>query len=200
MKKKLGEYFGASHKRIRDFVVHQMLHVDDPPHRLALGLGIGMFITFTPTIGFQMGLVFALCWLLGANKVVGVPVVWISNPATIVPVYYPCLWLGEFLLGKEHRNFAWFQTMFTGAPVEWLPKVKFYGVALKDIAIELWLGCIVIGGILGLLFYLLTYWMIYSYRMRVWGQLVPPSYTAEHSLTEPDQSDDASTHDAMKQP
>jgi uncharacterized protein (DUF2062 family) len=174
--KKIREYFGASWDRTREFVVHNILHADDPPHTLALGVGIAMFVTFTPTIGFQMALVFAICWIFGGNKLVGLPLVWISNPATIVPIYYPCLWLGEALLGKSHRNFGWFKTMFSGAPEDWLLKVKFYGVALKDIAIELWLGCIVIGGILGLVTYLLTYQLVYTYRMRVWGQLTPPPH------------------------
>ncbi len=182
MKKKIGEFFSSTWKRSRDFVVLNILHADDPPHRLALGIGIAMFVTFTPTIGFQMGLVFALCWLFGGNKLVGLPLVWISNPATIVPIYYPCLWLGETLLGKGHRNFEWFKTMFSGAPEEWLPKITFYGLALKDIAIELWLGCIVIGGVLGILSYYISYWGVYVYRMRVWGQLTPPLHHPKHDI------------------
>jgi len=180
MKKRIGEYFASLWERSRDFVIHKVLHADDPPHRLALGVGLAMFVTFTPTIGFQMGLVFALCWLFGGNKLVGLPLVWISNPATIVPIYYPCLWLGETLLGKGHRNFEWFKKMFSGAPEEWVPKVQFYGCALKDIAIELWLGSIVIGGVLGILSYYATYWGVYTYRMRVWGQLTPPPHHHKH--------------------
>ncbi len=103
--------------------------------------------------------------------------------ATIVPIYYPCLWLGEALLGKGHRDKEWLTNVFSSAPTEWLPKVKFFGVALKDIAIELWVGCIVVGGVLGVLSYFVTYWMVYSYRMRVWGQLIPPP-NQKHPLLE----------------
>jgi len=194
--KKIREYFGSSWDRTREFVVHNILHADDPPHRMALGVGFAMFVTFTPTIGFQMGLVFAICWLFGGNKLVGLPLVWISNPATIVPIYYPCLWVGEALLGQSHRNFAWFKTMFSGAPEEWLPKISFFGNALKDIALELWLGCIVIGGVLGVISYFVTYQMVYSYRMRVWGQLTPPPHhhhsanTDPSAVSTPDQSTD----------
>jgi len=194
--KKIREYFGSSWDRTREFVVHNILHADDPPHRLALGVGTAMFVAFTPTIGFQMGLVFAICWLFGGNKLVGLPLVWISNPATIVPIYYPCLWVGEALLGQSHRNFAWFKTMFSGAPEEWLPKISFFGNALKDIALELWLGCIVIGGVLGVISYFVTYQMVYYYRMRVWGQLTPPPHhhhsanTDPSAVSTPDQSTD----------
>ena len=31
-------------RRVRRFVYHHLLHADDPPHRLALGVGIGVFV------------------------------------------------------------------------------------------------------------------------------------------------------------
>ena len=76
--------------RARKFIYHNVLHADDPPHRLALGAAIGVFVAFTPTVGLQMMLTVSLAWLLRANKVIGLPVVWISNPATLVPIYYSC--------------------------------------------------------------------------------------------------------------
>ena len=79
--------FRSPWQRVRHFVLHDILHADDPPHRLALGVAIGMFVTFTPTVGLQMVLVGVLAWLLRANKLVGLPVVWLSNPATVVPIY-----------------------------------------------------------------------------------------------------------------
>ena len=75
-------------RRAQRFVKYRILHVDDTPHRIALGVAIGMFVAWTPTIGFQMGLTVLLCALFRANKLVGVPLVWISNPLTIIPVYF----------------------------------------------------------------------------------------------------------------
>ena len=80
-------------------MLHSILKADDPPHRLALGVAIALFVTFTPTIGFQSVLVVALAWLFGANKLVGLPLIWISNPATFVPIYYPAYRLGKWVLG-----------------------------------------------------------------------------------------------------
>ena len=67
-------------KRMASFFVHRVLHVPDTPHRIALGVAIGIFVAWTPTIRFQMVLTVVLAWLLGANKSVGVPFVWISCP------------------------------------------------------------------------------------------------------------------------
>ena len=81
--------------RARRFVVHNVLRADDPPHRLALAVAIALFVTFTPTIGFRSVLVVLLAWMFGANKLVGLPLVWISNPATFVPIDYPSYLTGS---------------------------------------------------------------------------------------------------------
>jgi uncharacterized protein len=193
----LSDWFRSNWQRAREFVIHNVLHADDPPHRLALGVGIAMFITFTPTIGFQMGLVFALAWLFGGNKMVGLPLVWISNPATIVPIYYPCLWLGELLMGKPHRDFNWFKS-FSQAPEEWGPKVQFFAHKFWDVAVELWVGCVVVGGVLGIISYYVTYWSVYAYRMKKWGQLVPPLYEKMERLEHPESMVEASSSTTEK--
>ena len=88
-------------KRLKNFFVHRVLHVDDTPHRIALGVAIGVFVAWTPTIGFQMPLTVALAWLLGANKLFSVPFVWISNPLTFVPIYMPNYLVGRWILGSD---------------------------------------------------------------------------------------------------
>ena len=93
--------------RVRRFVLRSLLHTDDPPHELALGVAIGVFVTFTPTVGFQMVLTVFLAWLLRANKAVGVPIVWITNPATIIPIYYSCYVVGRSMLQWESVGEAW---------------------------------------------------------------------------------------------
>ncbi|MDA1054245.1 MAG: DUF2062 domain-containing protein [Planctomycetota bacterium] len=87
--------FRSAWRKCRRFVLHSVLHTDDPPARLALGAAIGMFFMFTPTFGFQMLLVVFVAWLLRANKAVGLPIVWISNPATMIILYYPCYYIGR---------------------------------------------------------------------------------------------------------
>ena len=74
-------------RKSRRFIVHRVLHADDTPHRIALGVAAGLFIGLTPTVGFQMVLAVALAAALRANKVVCIPMVWITNPFTIIPIY-----------------------------------------------------------------------------------------------------------------
>lgn len=160
-------------RRVRHFVLHSLLHADDPPHRLALGVAIGMFVTFTPTVGFQMAIVVFLAWLLRGNKAVGLPIVWISNPATIVPIYYSCYKVGCEILRHEMVRRQWWAEL--GHPPEgWWPAVSFYWSRLIEIALPLWLGGLVVGLAAAYPTYYLVRGLIRAYRLRRWGQLTPP--------------------------
>jgi uncharacterized protein (DUF2062 family) len=97
----VGDFFGRAWQRLRAFVIYDILGVDDTPHRVALGVAVGIFITFMPLIGFQMGLIVLLSTLLRANKVVGVPLAWITNPATLW-LFVPGYWLGCVALGARY--------------------------------------------------------------------------------------------------
>ena len=156
--------------QIRRFVLVNMLHANDPPHQLALGAAIGVFVAVTPTVGVQMGVVLLLAWLLGANKVVGLPIVWVTNPATIVPIYYSCYFVGRRLLGMEGIGREWW------AELKGSHDFSFYWTKLMDVATPLWVGCLVCGFALAYPTYHITYVVVRRYRMRRWGQLTPPDH------------------------
>lgn len=147
----------------RRFVVRQVLHADDPPHRLALGVGIAMFVMFTPTIGLQSVLVVALAWLLGANKLVGLPLIWISNPATFVPIYYPCYRIGRWIMGGEPTSMAWWQEL-ASPPEGRTEALRFYWGRMLEIIGPLIVGGVVVGAVFGTLSYVLTYQVVVKYR------------------------------------
>ncbi len=167
--------------RIRDFCVFKVLHADDPPHRLALGVAVGMFVTFMPLIGLQMLLSVFIAWMLRANKLVGVPLVWISNPLTAVPIYYPCYLLGCKLLGMAAVSDDWkkleaaWQQIQADRKATWLNKLNFWWHSILDVVWPLSLGCVVVGLTAGVLSYYISLFAIRRYRLRRWGQLMPPS-------------------------
>ncbi len=174
--------------QVKDFCVYKVLHADDPPHRLALGIAIGMFVTFTPLIGFQMVLSVFLAWLLRANKLVGVPLVWISNPFTIIPIYYPCYVVGCRLLGTPVVSDEWdqlqssWQALLSDPATQWGDKVRFWWNSLMDFVGPLWAGCMLVATITGIISYYLSLAAIRAYRLRRWGQLMPPSTTPVESI------------------
>jgi len=148
---------------LKNFLVHRVLSLDDTPHRIALGMAIGMFVTWTPTIGIQMALTIGICFLFRANKLVGVPLVWISNPFTLVPVYYPNYWVGCLILGKKPDAWSVIEKafMFDGS---WWDKTVNWFSSIMQIFWELWVGSIIVGAFLGIITYFVIYWMVVEYR------------------------------------
>lgn len=173
---------------VKDFCVYKILHADDPPHTLALGIAIGMFVTFTPLIGFQMLLSVTLAWLLRANKAVGIPIVWISNPLTIIPIYYPCYVIGCKMLSIPVVTDDWdrigqeWQVLVADPSTRWMDKVSFWWGNLMQFVGPLGLGCLVVGSVAGVLAYYISLYTIRQYRLRRWGQLMPPSTTPVESI------------------
>jgi hypothetical protein len=160
-------------RKLERWFIYRVLHVDDTPHRIALGLAIGVFVTMTPTIGLQMLLVVALATLFRANKLVGVPIVWASNPLTVVPIYYPSFLLGRALLGERYSRQA-FYTAVTKAFTQqdsWWAQIKAWYEATMSIFAPLWLGSIIVALLLGALTYVFMQRFIVLYR-RQWAKHV----------------------------
>ncbi|MCK5272689.1 MAG: DUF2062 domain-containing protein [Sedimentisphaerales bacterium] len=162
-------------RRVERFVVYRILHVDDTPHRLALGLALGIFVAWTPTIGLQMVLVLLLAPFIRANGRVGVPMVWVSNPLTAALIYYPNYLIGRFLLGvfierptpvysferiqdrlEEVRQLGHFFS------VEFWQKI---GQLILNVGVvDLIVGSIVAGLVFALVMYIVSYKFIVWYR------------------------------------
>jgi len=164
-------------RRARRFIVHHVLHADDPPYKLAMGVAVGVWLTFLPLVGIQMLLNVVVAWMLRANPIVGIPIVWISNPVTVVPIYYSLYLFGTVLLGVEPFDVAWFQQLFDPAnmPPDWWPKIVYFWNALLEIFWPMWVGCLVFATSLAVPSYYITYYAVVGYRMNKWGSLTPPA-------------------------
>jgi uncharacterized protein (DUF2062 family) len=155
-------------------VFHRILHADDTPHRIALGLAIGMFVALTPTIGLQMVIALAVAAALRANKAACIPVVWITNPFTAVPIYSFCWLLGAKALSTngEANLQAVIERIGTVAALPTWSRLLDWGfwsgviTLLVDLGTELWLGCCLAGVVSGGLVYGLSRWGIATYRRR----------------------------------
>ncbi len=69
--------------------------VEDTPQSIATSVALGVFVAWTPTIGLQMTITFILCWLLRVNRIAGPLMAWLTNPLTIVPIFY-----GNYVIGR----------------------------------------------------------------------------------------------------
>ncbi len=153
-------------RRVKRFFIYRVLSLDDTPHRIALGVAIGIFITWTPTIGLQMILTLALSALLGANKFVGIPFVWISNPFTLVPIYGPNYFLGCRLLGGKYAFSEFMEAVDRASQMNsgFIARVQGWWEAIWPILVPLWAGSIIIGASLGLISYAGVYYGVKAFR------------------------------------
>jgi uncharacterized protein (DUF2062 family) len=75
-----------------------LLHLDDPPWRVALALALGVFISFTPFLGFQTLLALLAATVFRLNAAVVVTGTWLNLPWFMPFVYAGALKLGALLL------------------------------------------------------------------------------------------------------
>lgn len=77
------------------------------PHVMARGAALGFAIGLSPTMGLQMAIILVLWWI--ANRLlekdfsvaVAMAASFISNPATMVPLYYLYYEIGSMILGTD---------------------------------------------------------------------------------------------------
>jgi len=156
--------FHSSLTNVRGWFIH-LLHLDDSAHRIALGAAIGVFIAFTPTIGFQMLLVLLATAAVRANKVAGLPMPWITNPVTIVPMYSLNYYIGWLLVGgPDLKEFERQMVEQVSLNLPWVDWVHNWWRLMIEVAEPLWVGSVVVGVICGLLTYALMYYLITGYR------------------------------------
>ena len=150
------------------FIVHDILQADDSPHRLALGAAVGFFVAFTPTMPFQMLLTIGIAWLVGANKTVGLPVVWLTNPATFVPIYFPQYLLGSWIMGRSVQDVNF------GTLINTEGDMFAYAGRVWDFTLEvfepLWIGSLIVALTFAICSYCLTRQAIISYRRKRYGR------------------------------
>jgi uncharacterized protein (DUF2062 family) len=175
--------------KINHLFTHKILHVDDTPRRLALGIGLGVFTAWTPTMGFHMFLAILIAKMIGANVAITMPVVWITNPLTFIPIYYGNYRVGEMFLSLfgdrpvANNELVLQKLTILKGGMEGLPDLGFiervshiigqlgtksYWHGIIDlfwaVGLDLWVGSILIGGLLGVISYFLSYHLIVWYR------------------------------------
>jgi uncharacterized protein (DUF2062 family) len=126
-----------------------------PPEYTARGTAVGLAVAFTPTVGVQMPAVFLL-WLLVRylrpawefNLVVAVAWTWLTNVATMAPVYYVFLVTGRIMMGRweQLRGFDVFREKLTASlavdagPLEtlWVYMLNLF----QQFGLPMWVGSI----------------------------------------------------------
>ncbi|MBU0718289.1 MAG: DUF2062 domain-containing protein, partial [Planctomycetes bacterium] len=154
---------GHYYRKLRKFFFQKILHADDTPRAIALGVGVAMLVAFLPLVGFQTVIAIGLAAVLRANKAVCIPIVWITNPFTLVPIYGACWKLGHWLTSSAavRDATAVLSKLKQPEPAGGLFDFAFWQQQLRvllELGKELWIGCLFVGVLLGLVSYASTQW------------------------------------------
>src|SRR4026208_1356404 len=79
----------------------RLLSLDDPPERTALAFSLGVFVAFSPFLGFHLILATLIVSEFRFNKVAVYSGTFINNPFfTLVPIIIASYAIGAFILGR----------------------------------------------------------------------------------------------------
>ncbi len=127
---------------------------------VARGLALGLFVAFTPTIGFQMLLASVLLiFFYPGNLPVALASCWVTNPVTAPPIYYMEYKIGQWLMSFwEHP-----------ASIAMRETSSLAGV--YDVAGAMWVGSLVVGFIAAFTGFWLTHGLVALERKVKLGKL-----------------------------
>jgi uncharacterized protein (DUF2062 family) len=94
-----------------------VLQLDDPPWRIALALAVGVFISCTPTFGFQTLLALLVATVARLNRAATVTGAWLNLPWVAPFVYAGALKLGELLLPDRTGIGGFWQMLLLGTTI-----------------------------------------------------------------------------------
>ena len=132
-------------KRICRYLYYRFIRLQASPEVLARGVALGLFISTTPTFGFQTFIALFLAAIFRVSKLCAVVAVQLTNALTAPFIYAGTYYLGAFLLGQ---------------PAEQNPFNDFSFEALIDLGpavfASLWVGGLLLGIILGIMGYFMV--------------------------------------------
>ena len=147
--------FERLRKRIRD-----LAGLDDTPHKIAMGFALGIFIGFVPIMGVQMAVVLPFALAFRGNKGAAVSGVWITNPVTVIPIYYVNYVVGLWFTPYAHMTWADFSAVFAD-----IDTGRFLQLG-AELLVPLFVGGTILGAVLGVPTYFATKAFVIRYRLK----------------------------------
>lgn len=173
--------FGYFYHKVYNNIIRPLVLSVSPINEAALGMGIGMFVGLTPTVGIQMWLVFMI-WLffkyvlrIRFDLIIGTAIVWISNPFTMFFLYYAFFRTGLVLFQTfdiDHVDVGYEYLYTELSAIINNPEYGFLTTLtqstrflLVDLGLPMMVGCLIYAVPFSILSYFLTRWLLFRYRV-----------------------------------
>jgi uncharacterized protein (DUF2062 family) len=129
------------------YVYYRFLRLKDSPEEIARGLGIGVLMGFTPTLGIQTISAIFVAAIFKGNKFLAALGAGITNPLTIPFFYTGTYKIGSAVLGNP-LDFSFLSH----------PTFQDFWSIGNDLFLALWVGGLIVGIPSGIIFYFLGLW------------------------------------------
>jgi uncharacterized protein (DUF2062 family) len=152
--------------RLRD-LIKKLLHIEDTPERTALAYAIGVFLGFSPFLGFHTLVGLAIAFLFRLNRLAILLGVWTNSPWWIVPYYVFATWVGMWVMGFW-MDWATLKEIFQLGKVQGFMSSDFWGQvsSQSDLLLSFLIGSLILCTLLSLIAYPLSLKFIKLYRSR----------------------------------
>lgn len=151
---------------LRD-LISKLLHIEDTPERTALAFSIGIFLGFSPFVGFHTLAGVAVAFLFRLNRVALLLGVWTNTPWWIIPYYTFATWLGTWVL-KFQIDETTFKRLFQLGMDQGFISSGFWKQAISHWGIlpSFGVGSLILAAVFALVAYPLALRWIRFYRLR----------------------------------
>ena len=140
----------------------RLFKLNNSPREIALGVAIGVFIGITPLYGLHTVMVIGVALVIKrVNKIAMLLGTSISTTPTVPFITWAGYSLGRFMLGDQYPPLRWdlFKNVFHQGLWE------LYQIILA-LYYPLFLGSVVMGSLLALIFYFLVFWTASLWKKR----------------------------------
>jgi uncharacterized protein len=86
------------------YIGHRTLRLPGTPSTIAKGFAWGVAASFTPLLGFHLGIAFLGAWLTRANMFAAALGTFMGNPLTFIPIFTLLYQTGKFILQREGED------------------------------------------------------------------------------------------------
>jgi uncharacterized protein len=162
-----------------EYISHRLKRLPDTPHKIAIGIACGVFVTFTPLFGLHFFLAWLLAVIFRGNVFAAILGTFVGNPITFPIIAATSYQLGLAMMGMGHEKTVWsklhdsFQNAFSTLwanirsifgyePSSWDGLVEF----AKEVFLPYLIGGIIPGLITAALFYIFSKPLIATYQKR----------------------------------
>ena len=163
-------------RRVVDYIIHRVKRLPDTPHKIAIGLAIGIFCSFTPFFGLHIFLAALLAYLCKGNIVAALLGTFFGNPITWPFIAVFSVKLGQLVLGMPISNFEKsLEQILEAGNAFVLGLMSLFGYGKSDWALvfnffnELFIPYFIGGFVLGLATAIFSYFIfrpiIYAYKV-----------------------------------